>query len=143
MTDHSIIHIKGNKLMAKKSVRDLWIIFEPNKKFDNHITSVVTDIPNSHKGSLAHTIKNASCTTTGIWMFHLDVKFTNLTETIQGRFGKVTDCFQSYDNNLQMPITTTSYHEWLKMFNIYSLQRRRERYTIIYIYIFSLHQTQD
>ena len=59
-----------------------------------------------------------------IWMSSLQ-NSVNLTETIQGRFGKMTDCFQSYDNNVQMPITTTSYHEWLKMFNIYSLQRRR------------------
>ena len=44
------------------------------------------------------------------------------------------DCFQSYDDNLQMPITTTSYHKWLKILNIYSLQRRKEGYAINYIF---------
>ena len=44
------------------------------------------------------------------------------------------DSFQSNDDNLQMPVTTISYHEWLKMLNMYSLQRRSEPYAIIYIY---------
>ena len=44
------------------------------------------------------------------------------------------ECFQSHDDNLQIPITTTSYHERLKTLTIYSLQRQRERYAIIYIY---------
>ena len=44
------------------------------------------------------------------------------------------ECFQSHDDNLQIPIITTSYHERLKMLTIYSLQRQRERYAIIYIY---------
>ena len=33
-----------------------------------------------------------------------------------------------------MPITTTSYHEQIKILNIFSLQRRRERCATIYIY---------
>ena len=43
------------------------------------------------------------------------------------------DCCQSHDDSLQMPITLTSYHEQLKILNIYSLQRWREQYAIIYI----------
>ena len=58
----------------------------------------------------------------------------NLIESIQRKLTKVIDCFQTYDGNLQMPITTTSYHEQLKMLSIYSLKRRRERFNIIYIY---------
>ena len=33
-----------------------------------------------------------------------------------------------------MPVTTNNYHEWLKMLNIYSLQRQSEQYAIILIY---------
>ena len=33
-----------------------------------------------------------------------------------------------------MPVTTNNYQEWLKMLNIYSLQRQSEQYAIIYIY---------
>lgn len=58
----------------------------------------------------------------------------NLTESIQRKLTKMIDCCQTYDGNLQMPIKTTSYHERLKMLNIYSLKRRRERFDIIYIY---------
>ena len=68
-----------------------------------------------------------------VWML-TSQNSVNLIESIQRKFTKMIDCFQSYDDNLQMPITTTSYHERLKMLNIYSLQRRRERYAIIYIY---------
>ena len=32
---------QGKQIEAKESVRDLEIIFEPNGKFDKHITSVV------------------------------------------------------------------------------------------------------
>ena len=31
---------QGKQIEAKKSVRDLGISFEPNRKFDRHITSV-------------------------------------------------------------------------------------------------------
>ena len=58
----------------------------------------------------------------------------NVIEIIQRKLTKMIDCFQTYDGNLQMPVTTTSYHERLKMLNIYSLKRRRERFDIIYIY---------
>ena len=57
----------------------------------------------------------------------------NLIESIQ-RFNKMTDYFQSYDDNLQMLTTTATYHERLKMLCIYSLQRQRERYATIYIH---------
>ena len=66
-----------------------------------------------------------SCTKSRIRMYHLNVtsqNSLNLTESIQRRFTKMMDWFPSYDDNLQMPITTTSYHEQLKMLNIYSLQ---------------------
>ena len=33
-----------------------------------------------------------------------------------------------------MPVTTNNYREWLKMLNIYCLQRQSEQYAIIHIY---------
>ena len=57
-----------------------------------------------------------------IWM-PTSQNSVNLTESILRRFTKMIDYFQFYDNNLQMTITTISYHKWLKMLNIYSLQR--------------------
>ena len=35
------------------------------------------------------------------------------------------DCFLSYDDNLQLQITSVNCHEQLKMLNMYSLQRRQ------------------
>ena len=52
-------------------------------------------------------------------------------------------CFQTYDDNLQMPIKTTNYHEWLKNLYIYSLQSLREQNVIIYIYKIVIQLVKD
>ena len=39
--DRSIMKHLGKQIEAKEIVRDLGIIFEPNGKFDKHITTVV------------------------------------------------------------------------------------------------------
>ena len=58
----------------------------------------------------------------------------NFIESIRRRFTKMIDCFQSYDENLQMPTTITSCNEQLKMLNMSRSQKRSKRYAIIYIY---------
>ena len=42
-----------------------------------------------------------------IWM-PTSENSVNLKRSIQRRFTKMIDCFQSYDDNLKMPITTTN-----------------------------------
>ena len=125
---------QGKQIKAKECVRDMGITFEPNGKFDKHITRTVaklygrmdfTDVQQSHKGNHAHIIKNISCTTSRIWSIiwmPTSQNSVNLIETIQRRFTKLIDYFHSYDDNLQMPIATTSHQEQPKMLNIYSLQ---------------------
>jgi hypothetical protein len=63
-----------------------------------------------------------------------DALHTNLLEGVQKKFTSRFACFQTYDDVLEMPVCTTSYCDRLKALKIYSLERRRERYLILYIY---------
>ena len=61
-------------------------------------------------------------------------RFLKTLESIQQRFIKTVDCFKTYDDNLNIPITTTNYHEQENIVSMYILQRQRECYVIIYIF---------
>ena len=63
-----------------------------------------------------------------------DAVHINLLESVQRKFTSRFAVFQTYDDALQMPICTTPYTERLKHLKIYSLERRRERYIILYVY---------
>ena len=139
---------QGKQIESKESVRDLGIIFEPNGKFDKHITSIVAK-GNRMVGWIMRTFRTRSKDImltllkslvvpqveygSVIWM-PVSQNAINLIESVQRRFTKMIRCFQTYDDNLEMYITTTNYHDRLKELNIYSLQRRRERYAILYVY---------
>ena len=73
------------EIKTKVGVRDLGIIFEPNEKFNKHITSVLAKgncmvgwILWTFKRNHALIIKN-SCR---IWMYHLDGNFLQLSTRI-------------------------------------------------------------
>ena len=67
----------------------------------------------------------------------------NLLESVQRRFTSRMTCFLTYDAELEMPVCTTDYASRLKELKIYSLQRRRERYLIIYIYKIIIHLIEN
>ena len=129
------------KLETKEIVRDLWITFKPTGKFDKHISSVVAKgngmvgwisrtfrtrlkelIPTLLKTLVTPQVEYGSI----IWI-PTSQNSIYLIESIQRRFTKMAGCFHFYDNNLQMLITTISYHKQVKMLIIYSLQKRRGR----------------
>ena len=58
----------------------------------------------------------------------------NLIESVQRRFTSRISNFNTYNANLGMPTCTTDYWQRLKSLRILSLERRRERYIIIYLY---------
>ena len=58
----------------------------------------------------------------------------NRLEDIQRKFTSKFQRFREFDNDLGMTICTTSYEERLKALKLHSLQRRRERYLIIYMF---------
>ena len=63
----------------------------------------------------------------------------NLIESVQRDFTRRISKYQEYDDVLKMPICKKSYKERLSDLKIYSLERRRERMQILYIYKMILH----
>ena len=60
----------------------------------------------------------------------------NLIENVQRRFTSRVEDFQSFNEELDMPICNVNYWDRLKDLKLYSLERRRERFIILYIYRF-------
>lgn len=63
-----------------------------------------------------------------------DQKQINLIETVQRDFTRRISKFQEYDEELKMPRCMKSYADRLQELKLYSLQRRRERLQILYLY---------
>ena len=63
-----------------------------------------------------------------------DARQINLIERVQRKFTSKMGIFQTYDETLNMPVCRVEYHERLRRLNLFSLERRRDRYIIIYIY---------
>ncbi len=57
----------------------------------------------------------------------------NRLEDVQRQFTSKFQRFREYSEELGMPICTVTYNQRLKQLNLYSLQRRRGRYTIMYM----------
>ena len=63
-----------------------------------------------------------------------DKKHIKMLEDVQRRFTSKFACFTTYDEVLGRLRCNVSYWDRLKELKIFSLQRRRERYMMIYIY---------
>ena len=63
----------------------------------------------------------------------------DLLEAVQKDFTRKISKYQVYDEELGMPKCNTPYSERLKDLKLYSLERRRERMQILYIYKIILH----
>ena len=57
-----------------------------------------------------------------------------LIESVQKKFTSRFSQFTEYDEDLGMKVCTTDYWQRLKALKIYSLERRRERYQILFLY---------
>ena len=60
--------------------------------------------------------------------------YINKIENIQRRYTSRIAEYQTYDPELKMPICTTNYWDRLDDLLLFSLERRRERFQILYIY---------
>ena len=63
-----------------------------------------------------------------------DSKNIKLLESVQQNFTRHMKEFWQYNHHINIYICNTSYWERLKILNLYSLQRRRERYLILYMF---------
>ena len=143
----------GSFITTHEHVMDLGILISHNLKFDCHIRNVVS------KGlKLAGWALRTFRTRNTVTMLTLlksivvsqveygcpvwsptDMHNINLLETVQRTFTARFAVFRTYDPGLQMAICTVPYHERLRRLHLYSLQRRRERYLICYVYKIVIH----
>ena len=65
-----------------------------------------------------------------------DQKKIKIIENIQRRFTSKISEYLTWNENIQMPVCTKDYWERIQDLKIYSLERRRERFTILYLYRF-------
>ena len=138
----------GQNIQSKNTIKDLGITMEKSLSFHTHIANTTAK---GHRmaGWVLRTFQSSDITLMltllkslvvsqmeygcVVWTPY-DQRNINLLESVQRSFTSKFSCFQTYDNNLEMPICTTNYATRLRILRIYSLQRRRERYAIIYIY---------
>ena len=128
----------GHDIVSKETIKDLGITMEKSLSFHTRIAGWALQTFRSRDITLMLTLLKSlvvsqmeyGCV---VWSPY-DQRNINLLESVQRRFTSKFSCFQTYDEALEMPICTTDYATQLRILRIYSLQRRRERYTIIYIY---------
>ena len=139
---YTAIH-PGTKIKQKACIEDLGVFMSENAKFDVHIKNTAAA---GHR--IAVWALRAFKTRSWYQMLvvpkveyccplwsPVDSRNINLLESVQRRFTRRFSAFQTYDMNLQMPICTVSYVDRLKRLKIYSLERRRECFMILYIHI--------
>ena len=137
-----------SEIDRKHHVKDLGIIVSDDLKFNNHINSIVQRGLRMC-GWILRTFKTRDFQTMKILLQSLiisqmeyacliwsptDRKMIDLLESVQKRFTSRISIFQRYDITLRMPICDVNYIERLNRLKIYSLERRRERFQILFVY---------
>jgi len=138
----------GGEITCKPSIKDLGVTFENNLSFQSHINNTIAK-GNKIGGWCLRTFKKR---TTEVMLTLLkqlvvpqleyasviwsptDQRSINKLESVQRMFTSKFSCFLTFDEVLQRPICTIDYQERMRSLKIYSLERRRERYIIIYTY---------
>ena len=140
----------GKPIQRKATIKDLGVYVSNNLKFDEHINVTVKGgqrianwtlrtFRSRDKGVMRTLLKGLIIPKAEygsiIWS-PVDVKKIAFIENIQRRFTSRIEDYQTYDDKLKRPICTTNYWDRLKDLKLYSLERRRERFIILYIYRF-------
>ena len=131
----------------KHHIKDLGVWMSANLTFDEHIRVITakarrimglvlrsfksrkTEVMLPLLKSLIRSQVEYACP---IWS-PTDTTNINLLEQVQRKFTSKFLKFRTYDEALGFTICNTSYSQRLKELKLYSLQRRRERYTIVYM----------
>ena len=139
---------KGKEIECKKSIKDLGITFENNLSFQTHINNTISK-GNKIAGWCLRTLKNRSIDVMITLLKQLvvpqleyasiiwsptDQRSIAKIESVQRLFTSKFACFLTFDEDLQRFICRVEYHKRLQRLKVYSLERRRERYMILYIY---------
>ena len=138
----------GDPIPFKDNIKDLGVWMSANLSFDEHIR-IITAKARQVSGMILRSFKSRKTSVLlpllkslvrskveyacPIWN-PTDSTNINRLENIQRQFTSKFQRFREYDAQLDMTICNVSYGERLKQLKLYSLQRRRERYVIIYMH---------
>ena len=138
----------NNYIDFKTHIKDLGIWMSANLTFDEHIR-VITAKARQYMGIILRTFKSRKTEVMlpllkslvrsqveyacPIWS-PTDSANIKKIEEIQRKFTSKFQRFRTYDEELGMTICNVTYEERLKALKLHSLQRRRERYLIMYMY---------
>jgi hypothetical protein len=147
----------GLTIQQKRLIKDLGILFDEKLLFHDHVTNIASK---GHRVAgwilrifrtratvpmltLLKAIVVASMEYACVVWSPTKQRDIDLLENVQRRFTSRFGCFLEYNIALGTMQCTVNYPERLRRLNIFSLQRRRERYLIIYMYkiIIVLFQT--
>lgn len=125
------------KIKTKDSVRDLGVIMSDDCSFDKHISSVISKA-NSISGWILRTFESREKSLMltlwkSIVLPHLDY-CSQLWAPLQKQQIQEIEKVQKHFVNKIRHAHKMSYWELLSTFRLYSLERRRERYMVIYIW---------
>ena len=134
-------------------LKDLGVYMAEDLKFENHIHNVVAK-GRRMSGWVKRTIRSRRADHMKVLLKSLvrsqveyccmlwsprEQRLINLIESVQRDFTRQISKYQQYDDVLKMPLCAVSYSDRLKDLKIYSLERRRERMQILYLYKMTLH----
>ena len=138
----------GKVIQQSKVVKDLGVHIEENLKFQQHINNIVAK-GKRMDGWILRTICSRSKVDMKVLLKSLvqsqveyccvmwsprDQATINMIESVQAQFTRRIQEYQEFNEELGMPVCSLSYEERLKDLKIYSLERRRERMQILYMY---------
>ena len=139
---------EGEIIQTSKVVRDLGVYVSEDLKFRYHITTIVKKATRVAQWvlrtfktretfpmlillkTIVVPILEYACV---IWSPN-QTELITLLERVQRKFTSRFSQFNTYDENLGMNVCHVPYSERLRKLNIYSLERRRERYMILFLY---------
>ena len=140
--------LDGSTIKQNDSIKDLGVHMSENVKFDYHINSVVKTAQSMSAWvlrvfktrktlpmlTLLKTMVVSKAEYASILWAPSDQRNINKLENIQRRMTGKFEIFRTINLDTQGTECTTNYWERLKTLKIYSLERRRERFMILYMY---------
>ena len=139
---------EGQPISCKKHVKDLGVYMSADTTFDYHINNVIKGAQKMSAWvlrtfktrqvgpmlTLLKSLVRSKAEYASILWSPTDSKNIQKLEGIQRRFTEKIGIFRKFNERTGLTECKTDYAERLRRLKLYSLQRRRERYMICYMY---------